>query len=163
MILIGLGANLPNPAGGGPRDTCEAALVALTAAGATVVRRSRWYRSAPVPPSDQPWFINGVAALESDLGPAALLGLLQQIEERFGRRRSTPNAARTLDLDLLAYRDVVVVDEHLRLPHPRLRERAFVLVPLGDICPGWRHPETGERVESLIAALKSDDRVEVDV
>ncbi|MBF0128545.1 MAG: 2-amino-4-hydroxy-6-hydroxymethyldihydropteridine diphosphokinase [Alphaproteobacteria bacterium] len=155
MILAGLGANLPAPDGRSPRETCEAALAALSAAGVTVLRRSRWYRSAPVPASDQPWFINGVAALETDLGPERLLDLLHRIEHALGRVRSTPNAARTLDLDLLAYHGVVSGGPP-RLPHPRLHERAFVLLPLREVCPDWRHPEHGASVESMIAALGPD-------
>lgn len=152
MILIGLGANLPGPGGKSPRENCEAALVALAAAGVGIVRCSRWYCSAPVPVSDQPWFVNGVAWVDTEMEPSSLLALLHRIEETFGRERRTVNAARPLDLDLLSYHDLVL-EGSLRLPHPRLHERAFVLIPLGEICPGWRHPVGGESVEHLIAAL----------
>jgi 2-amino-4-hydroxy-6-hydroxymethyldihydropteridine diphosphokinase len=152
VILIGLGANLPSAAGG-PRDTLEAALRRLEEAGARVVARSRWYRTAPVPVSDQPWFVNGVARIETSLDPLALLGLLRQIEREFGRERTVRNAARTLDLDIVDYDARVQNSPDLILPHPRMQDRAFVLLPLAEIAPGWRHPAMGKTVETLISDL----------
>lgn len=153
MIILGLGANLDSPAGG-PRDTLEAALAALASGGVRVRALSRWYETAPVPPSGQPWFTNAVAILETGLAAPPLLGLLQDVERRFGRRRGLDrNAARSIDLDLLAYGDLVIRTAELELPHPRLHERAFVLVPLADLAPNWRHPVRGETVETMLAAL----------
>ena len=157
MILIGLGANLPTSRFGPPRAALEAALKALSEVGIAPLRCSRWYESAPLPISDQPWYVNGVAVVETALAPAALLAELHRIERNFGRQRRLPNAPRTLDLDLLAYDDVVIsaaeaVDGPV-LPHPRLAERAFVLLPLAEVAPGWRHPVSGECVEALIARL----------
>lgn len=158
MILIGLGANLPGRAGEPPRATCEAALAALADRGVVVSRRSRWYESAPVPSSDQPWYVNGVARLEfgaeDALDPAALLTLLHAVEADFGRVRGVRNAARILDLDLLAYDDLVRAGADApTLPHPGLHERAFVLLPLAEVAPGWRHPVSGLTVEALIDRL----------
>jgi 2-amino-4-hydroxy-6-hydroxymethyldihydropteridine diphosphokinase len=153
MIFIGIGANLPGPAGS-PRATAEAALGALAAAGIAVRRRSRWYESAPVPPSDQPWYVNGVAEVATDLEPAALLAVLHRIEAEFGRTRTVANAARPLDLDLLAYDDRILDGiRGVMIPHPRMHERAFVLLPLAELAPGWRHPRTGRAISALIAAL----------
>ena len=144
MILIGLGANLVHPSYGPPRATLEAALEALAGGGVAVKRRSRWYRSAPVPPSDQPWFVNGVAELRPGPGPAELLALLHGVEADFGRVRRQRNEARVLDIDLLVYNDhVSLVGEAPVLPHPRLAERAFVVLPLADLAPEWRHPVSG--------------------
>jgi 2-amino-4-hydroxy-6-hydroxymethyldihydropteridine diphosphokinase len=161
-VFIGIGSNLPSSPGGPPRATCEAALLALADAGVTVLRRSRWVRSAPWPPSDQPWYVNGVAEVRTRLDSQALLGVMLGIETQFGRVKSIPNASRCLDLDLLAFHDEIsrpggAVD----LPHPRMHERGFVLLPLAELAPGWRHPVSGMTVEALIQALPEGQAVEI--
>lgn len=154
MILIGLGANLPSPEHGPPQATLAAALEALAARGVETLRRSPWYESAPVPPSGQPWYVNAVAEVESALSPQALLAALLDVEAGFGRVRGVRNASRTVDLDLLDYRGLIAgPGEKPELPHPRLHRRAFVLLPLRDLAPGWRHPACGGTVDALIAAL----------
>lgn len=154
MILIGIGSNLESEAYGSPRAVCEAALRELEQSGVTVERVSPWYTSAPVPASDQPWFVNGVAILRTALDPAALLAALHRIEDSFGRVRRIRNEARVIDLDLLAYEGIVSKPgDAVELPHPRLAGRAFVLLPLADIAPGWRHPVSGKTVETLIKEL----------
>ncbi len=154
MILIGLGANLDSPLYGAPRHTLTKALARLEADGIRVLDRSRFWHSAPVPASDQPWFVNAVAAVATGLGPGPLLAALLDLERAFGRERSVPNAARVLDLDLLAYDDRISAPNAVpALPHPRLATRAFVLHPLADIAPNWRHPVTGQAVGALIKAL----------
>ncbi|MCE2509923.1 MAG: 2-amino-4-hydroxy-6-hydroxymethyldihydropteridine diphosphokinase [Alphaproteobacteria bacterium] len=160
MILIGLGSNLATAAHGGPLENCEAALTALEAEGVEILRRSRWYESAPVPPSGQPWFVNGVAAVAAEGTPSDLLALCQRIERAFGRERRERNAPRTLDLDLLAWDDRVIEDAGaaLAIPHPRLQDRAFVLYPLAEIAPDWHHPVLGLSVDSLIRRLAGDQR-----
>ncbi len=159
MILIALGANLPSAAGG-PQQTLEAALERLEASGVPIVARSRWYRTAPVPVSDQPWFVNGVARVETTLEPAALLALLRRVEEEFGRQRTVRNAARALDLDIIDYDGRVENTPELTLPHPRMQDRAFVLLPLAEIAPAWRHPTLGKTVESLVSALPPEQKAE---
>jgi 2-amino-4-hydroxy-6-hydroxymethyldihydropteridine diphosphokinase len=164
-ILIGLGANLPGPDHRSPRETLEAALEAFPSYGLRVVRRSPWYESSPVPPSDQPWFVNGVAVIETDLSPQQALAQLLAVEQAFGRQRGERWAARTLDLDLLAYGARVVDEpataEHpaAHVPHPRLQDRRFVLLPLKDVAPNWRHPRTGEGIDALIEALTDPGEV----
>lgn len=153
MILIGVGANLPGPLGD-PRTTCEAALAALERAGVGVVARSRWWRTAPVPASSQPWFINGVAAIDSDRGPVEVLDILHAVEHGLGRVRTVPNAARVIDMDLLAYHELVHGGA-VELPHPRMHQRSFVLYPLAEVAPHWHHPLSGASVTELIAALPS--------
>ena len=161
MILIGIGANLPSPRHGQPRETCEAALDAMAGAGIGITGRSRWYRSAPVPESSQPWYVNGVAHVETALTPAPLMAALRGIETDFGRTRGQANEARILDLDILAYGDRVSAGGGgVVLPHPRLHERAFVLLPLREVAPDWRHPVTGRTLDGLIAALTKDQIAE---
>lgn len=120
------------------------------------MRRSRWWTGPPVPPSDQPWYVNGVAAVQTDVPAAELLGLLHRVEAEFGRVRSVPNAARPLDLDLLDYAGRVDPVGPPVLPHPRLTDRAFVLLPLAEVAPDWRHPASGVPLAALIAALPAD-------
>ncbi|MBL4691144.1 MAG: 2-amino-4-hydroxy-6-hydroxymethyldihydropteridine diphosphokinase [Rhodospirillales bacterium] len=167
MILIGIGANLPSPRHGPPRATCGAALEALNEADLTITARSRWYKSAPVPVSDQPWFVNGVAQVKTALDPVRLMALLLRTEEALGRKRNEPNAPRVLDLDLLAFGDMVLSPEDggsgalaLEIPHPRLFERAFVLLPLRDVAPGWRHPVLDLSVGEMIADLSGDQQTD---
>jgi 2-amino-4-hydroxy-6-hydroxymethyldihydropteridine diphosphokinase len=153
VILIALGGNLSHEVFGTPRKVIGAALAALEAEGVRVAGRSRFYDSVPVPASEQPNFVNAAASIEVGLGPRELMQLLQRVEAAFGRVRRTRNEARTLDLDLLAYDDRVRGEADLVVPHPRLHERAFVLLPLRDVAPGWRHPRLGKTVEELIAVL----------
>ena len=153
-IYIGLGANLPGPAGA-PRATLAAALARLEAAGIRIVRRSRWYRSPAWPDPRDPEFVNAVAEIETAPAPAALLALLHDIEAALGRARGAPNAPRAIDLDLLDYRGAVEAGPPA-LPHPRLHRRAFVLLPLAEIAPGWRHPVSRRAIGELIAALGAE-------
>jgi 2-amino-4-hydroxy-6-hydroxymethyldihydropteridine diphosphokinase len=156
MILVALGANLPGPAGP-PLAQCEAALGKLAEAGVTVIARSRWYESAPVPAADQPRYVNGVVAVRTEQGPSALLATLHSVERSLGRVRGAANAARTIDLDLLDYDGLVRgEDEPPVLPHPRMVGRGFVLRPLADVMPAWRHPVTGRSVGELLAELPFD-------
>lgn len=158
MILIAIGANLPGAGGASPLENCEAAALAVRAlSGLTFVAQSRWYRSVAVPVSDQPDYCNGVMRFTGSPSPLALLHELQLIEARFGRERSVPNAARTLDLDLIDLNGSVLDLPTLRLPHPRAHERAFVLAPLQDIVPAWIHPTLGQDVASLRAALPAQE------
>ncbi len=144
---IGLGANLDNPTA-----QIEHAFDELDRIpGTRLVACSSLYASAPVGYVDQPDFINAVAQLETTLAPPALLAALLDIEQRHGRARSFRNAPRTLDLDLLLYGAAHFHEDHLTLPHPRMTERAFVLLPLTDIAPDLVIPGRG-RADDWIAA-----------
>jgi len=160
LILIGLGGNLESREGGDPLHTLAAALEMLSASGIAVAARSAWYRSEPVPRSNQPWFVNAVAALATDLPPPGLLRAMQAVETRFGRVRAARNAARSLDLDLLDYQGRLMQTPALTLPHPRLHLRRFVLVPLAEIAPLWRHPMLHATAAELLGRLVDDHRVE---
>lgn len=150
---VGLGGNLPSPAGS-PEATLAAAVRWLGAIG-RVTARSRLYSTEPVGFADQPRFVNAVVALETALAPRQLLDALLEIEREFGRDRSAgiANGPRTLDLDLLLYGNEVVHDPGLEIPHPRLAERAFVLIPLNEIAPEARDPRTGETVAEWVQRL----------
>jgi len=157
MIVIALGANLPSRAGS-PRQTLLSASDALTPFGVHITALSSFYASEAWPDPKDPPFVNAVALVETELAPAALMAALHKAETLFGRKRSKKNAPRPLDLDLIDY-DSRVAKGPPVLPHPRMRSRAFVLVPLADVAPGWRHPISGETVEQLIAALNGFDKV----
>ena len=166
MILVALGANLPTARHGSPAEGLDAALDALAEGGIRPVARSRWYRSAPLAPASGPWFVNGVVRVETALAPVPLMERLLAIEAAFGRRRGAVGASRPLDLDLLDY-DGRIVDRTgdragpaLVLPHPRLTQRAFVLAPIIDVAPDWRHPLTGATARSLLAAVAAEQRIE---
>lgn len=158
MVLIGLGANLPGPGGAPPRATLAWALGRINALpGLRLHAVSGLWDSAPVPPSGQPRYVNAVAAYAGAPDPEALLGLLHGLEAEAGRVRGTRNASRSLDLDLLDLNGMVRPGPAPILPHPRLAARGFVLHPLAEAAPGWRHPVTGASVEALLAALPAGE------
>jgi 2-amino-4-hydroxy-6-hydroxymethyldihydropteridine diphosphokinase len=148
QAFVGLGSNLQDPV-----QQVRAALAALaTLPGTQLARRSSLYRSKPVGYADQPDFVNAVAELRTELQPEPLLQALLQLEQRHGRVRSVRNGPRTLDLDLLLYDAAELNEPELTLPHPRMHERAFVLLPLAEIAPQASVPGRG-RVADLLRAV----------
>jgi 2-amino-4-hydroxy-6-hydroxymethyldihydropteridine diphosphokinase len=150
---IGMGGNLASSAGA-PEATLAAAARRLESLG-RVVRRSSLYSTAPVGFATQPRFVNAVVDLETELEPRELLERLQAIEQEFGRDRSTGivNGPRTLDLDILLFGDQIISEPDLVIPHPRMAERAFVLVPLNEIAAKAVVPGTTKTVGQLLTRL----------
>jgi 2-amino-4-hydroxy-6-hydroxymethyldihydropteridine diphosphokinase len=177
QYLIALGANLP-VGEELPQVVLPKALDELAACGVRVIARSRLFRTPCFPPGAGPDYVNAAAVLECDLQPDALLDILHRIEARFGRARQQRWGMRTLDLDLIARGQTVLPDpatqrrwmklardrqatetpDQLILPHPRLQDRAFVLVPLAEVAPDWCHPVSGLTVAEMCAGLPAKDR-----
>ena len=155
-IYLGIGANLTPDGFESPQAGCEAALDALPAYDIDVQKISRWFESAPVPVSDQPWFKNAIVYATTTLNAGDTLAALHEVEAQFGRQRRIRNEARVLDIDLLDFGGMYSDDASLLLPHPRMYQRAFVLLPLQDLAPDWVHPVTGKTIQSLIDALPDD-------
>ncbi len=156
IALLAFGANL-----GDRRRTLSAARQALERGGEIrVLRFSRLFESlAQGGPPGQPPYLNAVLAVATVLDPVSLLSRCQEIEAEFGRERRERWGPRTLDIDILAYGDRVSAGPGLILPHPRLHERSFVLLPLREVSPGWRHPLLGKTVPQLIAGLPDEDAI----
>lgn len=144
LAILALGSNLNAPA-----DRLADAVRALRGLG-EVVALSSVYRTEPVGFADQPDFLNQVCVLRTALAPAALLEATQRIERSMGRERSFRNAPRIIDIDLLDHGAGGKEEADLVLPHPRLQERAFVLVPLAEAAPAWRHPRTGRTAAEML-------------
>ena len=145
---VAMGSNL-----GESRQTLDAAIQTLADhPKIEVISCSSWYRTAPVGPP-QPDYINGCVILAVQLTPQELLNTLLRVEQQFGRVRQERWGARTLDLDLILYDQLILTIPHLQIPHPRMRERAFVLVPLAEIAPEWIDPVTKEAIAQLVGAV----------
>ncbi len=178
--VIALGANL-SLRGCGPKVTLERSLIAMTEAGLVIRKTSRFFATPCFPAGAGPDYVNAAVLIESDLTPQGVLDLLHRIEHDFERAREQRWGMRTLDLDLVCWDELVLPDdaefqrwltlppedqtksapEHLILPHPRLQDRAFVLVPMMDVAPDWRHPVLDRTVTQMVAALPPDEVAEV--
>lgn len=175
--LISLGSNAASQSGG-PVETLQEALRLFAVNGLRITALSRFWRSPAFPPGSGPDFVNAAAAIETDLAPGALLARLHAIEAGLGRVRERRWGQRTLDLDLLAMGDTVLpgaatlrrwmelplaeqmstAPGELILPHPRLQDRAFVLIPLAEIAPDWRHPLLRRSVREMADALPEAEK-----
>ena len=158
IAYIAIGANLPSPDGAPALQTCAQALTAIRAIeGVSGLVCSRWFSTAPVPPSGQPRYVNAVARVACVLAARGLLDQLQAIETAAGRARGSRNAARTLDLDIVDLGGEIRCAPDPVLPHPRAHLRGFVLFPLRDVAPRWMHPVVGIGIDALIASLPPED------
>lgn len=153
MILLALGSNRPGP-WGSPEETVREALVMLDGGGIRLKRASRLIVSAPFGVVEQPPFVNAVAEVETALRPEDLLERLHRIERMAGRRRTLRWGPRTLDLDLLDYHGLVrPPPQKPVLPHPGIPERIFVLAPIAEIAPRWRHPVSRQTALAMLRRL----------
>lgn len=167
ILILALGANLPGR-WGDPREALRRARAELTAAGLRLVAASRIYTTAPVGPGRQAPYLNAVLVLEAHVAPAALLRLLKSLERRAGRRFAPHWGPRCLDIDVLDYSGRRIGRSSRRrergrlvLPHPEMHRRAFVLVPLLEVAPRWRHPVLGVEARTLLARLEHRERAGV--
>jgi 2-amino-4-hydroxy-6-hydroxymethyldihydropteridine diphosphokinase len=150
-VIVALGCNDKGP-WRDCREALEAALARFRAEGLDVVARSSWWRSQAWPDANDPPFLNGVVIVHTAHDPNALMAALGRIEDAFGRERRRANAPRTLDLDLIACGRESGARGGLILPHPRAAERRFVMGPLAEIAPEWRHPTDGRTAQMLAQA-----------
>lgn len=153
MILVALGSNRNGP-WGNPKETVARALQMLNRGGLKLKRASRLLQSSPFGRFDQPAFVNAVAEIETAMDPAALMQKLHNIERMAGRRRTIRWGPRTLDLDLLDYHGLVRLEPSRPiLPHPGIKVRIFVLAPILEIAPRWRHPVSKDGVRTMLRRL----------
>jgi 2-amino-4-hydroxy-6-hydroxymethyldihydropteridine diphosphokinase len=155
LVYISLGSNIGDRAAMLARG-----IEALDAAGVRVLRRSSLYASEPVDAPPQAWFLNAVVEASTSLMPLQLLRVLMGIEQALGRRRTVFHGPRTLDLDILFYGSSVIHAPTLEVPHPRIEQRRFVLVPLAELAPGMRHPVSRKAVSQLLAETTDTGRVQ---
>jgi 2-amino-4-hydroxy-6-hydroxymethyldihydropteridine diphosphokinase len=158
MIVIGIGSNLKSDIYSSRLEACQQSVKLIQEHNIHIICQSSWYETAPVPPSPQSNFINGVISVKTEFNSFDLLRLLLTIETKMGRTRGVENAARIIDLDLIGYNDEIVETKNLVLPHPRFHERAFVVEPLNEIAPDWRHPILGLTIKKLLTTL-SDQKI----
>jgi 2-amino-4-hydroxy-6-hydroxymethyldihydropteridine diphosphokinase len=180
MILVAIGGNVSSLSGS-PEETIVHSIVDIYQRIGSPIGTSSLYRTPAFPPGSGPDFVNAAVALQSNMSPEEILAILHDIEARYGRERQVRWGARTLDLDLIAVgtrvlpdravfdrwlaldaaRQTVETPPQLILPHPRMQDRAFVLVPLADVAADWRHPVLGKTIGEMLADLPSAARAEV--
>ncbi|MEA3253945.1 MAG: 2-amino-4-hydroxy-6-hydroxymethyldihydropteridine diphosphokinase [Chloroflexota bacterium] len=154
VVYLGLGSNL------GAREKNLAQALLLLSQKARLERTSSIYETEPVGYSEQPRFLNMACRIRTSLSPRQLLHLAKGIETRMGRVPSFPNAPRPIDIDILLYDNQIMRTEDLAIPHPRLAKRAFALIPLAEIAPKLRHPETGKSIAELLSEMRKHDGVQ---
>tara|TARA_B100001093_G_C26163646_1_gene732634 strand:- start:5 stop:490 length:486 start_codon:yes stop_codon:yes gene_type:complete len=158
MILIAIGSNLLSNKFGKPINNCLEAVKALSTFF-KINEISCWYESEPVPSADQPWYVNGIISISSNYEPKKIMNILLKIESEFGRVRIKKNEARTIDLDLICYNELVIKTGFLTLPHPRMHLRAFVLKPLLDLSPDWVHPIYKMSAKELFSMIHKEQNI----
>ena len=152
MILIAIGSNLESDSFGSPYQNCLHAVESLKK-NFDVNRISNFYKTEPLPKSSQPWFVNAVVCINTNLSPYEVLEILMIVEKSFKRIRNKKNEPRTIDLDLLAYNNEIINSENLILPHPRMHLRKFVMQPLCDLDENWKHPVIKQNANKILKSL----------
>lgn len=151
LAYLGLGSNLPEK-----YANLRRAGELLQTETTRIVRMSSLYRTSPVDYLQQDWFLNQILEVKTDLSPEALLDQCLQVENRLGRQRQIPKGPRVIDIDLLFYDDLTLHSSRLVVPHPRIAERKFVLVPMAEIAPGFLHPVLKKTMRELLAERAGD-------
>lgn len=161
MIYIGIGSNLAGLKQEKPLHNCRKAIEYIQKE-VEIKQVSSWYKSQPIPISKQPWYINGVAEIKTKKTPIQLLNFLVKIEKIFGRIRKKKNEPRIIDLDIVDYKNQIVsFNKKLKIPHPRMHQRAFVLLPLRELNPFWVHPESKIKISTLIKELDKNQEIQI--
>ena len=159
MIYIGIGSNLNGKNNETPLQNCKKALVELKKE-VNICKISSWYKSEPIPISNQPWYVNGVVEIRTNKSSIDLLGFILNIEELLGRVRKKKNEARVLDLDIIDYKKKILYKKNkLIIPHPRMHRRSFVLQPLQELNPKWIHPIKKKGLKELIRNLNDKQKI----
>ena len=153
-VYLSLGSNL-----GDREKNLRGAIAALPEAGVRLTRESSLYETEPVDFTDQPWFLNCVVEAETQLPALALLRALRGIESRLGSKKEFAKGPRLLDIDILVYGDATIDTPELQVPHPRMTQRRFVLVPLAELAPGLRHPSWNATAAEMLARLEDQSKV----
>ena len=161
MIFLGLGSNLPS-SHGDRFENIKMAMTFLEVYGIKIIKKSSFYETPSYPNQKNPKFINIVVLIETSLPPIDLMSVLIFIEEKLERKRGKKNDPRTLDIDIIDYNYEVSKFKYknidLLIPHKELSNRNFILFPLQEICPTWKHPETGENINAIIQKLSNEDK-----
>ena len=159
MIYIGIGSNLNGKNNETPLQNCKKALEVIKKE-LNISKLSSWYKSEPVPVSNQPWFVNSVIEISTNKSPLDLLNFILNIEQNFGRIREKKNEARIIDLDIIDYKKKIIYKKNeLITPHPRMHKRSFVLLPLNELNPKWVHPIKKKGIQELINNIKDGQKI----
>ena len=153
--IISIGANINNPSGYHPIETCEKAIKEIIVYPIKVIKKSSWYISDPIPKSNQPKYYNCLIHVITPLNDISLLSILDKIETKFGRVRIKKNMSRCIDLDIIDFSNRVKKSLKLTLPHPRAHLRKFVLIPMMEINPSWTHPLRKKKLKGLLSKINN--------